>query len=112
MQHEFTGLTHDQAKLNIQKYGLNVLPEKKQDTLLISLFKQFKSPLIYILLVVAVVTFFLHDYSDSLVILLVVVMNAIIGTFQTRKANNVLASLKSLSKAKKNSTTQTLIHTL
>ena len=100
MQHEFTGLTHDQAKLNIQKYGLNILPEKKQDTLLISLFKQFKSPMIYILLVVAVVTFFLHDYSDSLVILLVVVMNAIIGTFQTRKANNVLASLRSLSKAK------------
>ncbi len=100
MQHEFTGLTQAQAELNIQKYGLNILPEKKQDTLLISLFKQLKSPMIYILLVVAAVTFFLHDYSDSLVILLVVVMNAIIGTIQTRKANNILESLKNLSKAK------------
>jgi Ca2+-transporting ATPase len=100
MQHEFTGLSQAQAELNIQKYGLNILPEKKQDTLLISLLKQLKSPMIYILLVVAAVTFFLHDYSDSLVILLVVVMNAIIGTIQTRKANNILESLKNLSKAK------------
>lgn len=100
MQHEFSGLTQEQAKLNIEKYGLNTLPEKKQDTLLISFLKQFKSPLIYILLVVAATTFFLHDYSDSIVIAMVVVMNAIFSTIQTRKASNVLASLKSLSKAK------------
>lgn len=100
MQHEFTGLTQQQAEYNIEKYGLNILPEKKQDTLFISLVKQLKSPMIYILLIVAVVTFFLRDYSDSLVIVLVVIMNAVIGTIQTRKANDVLKSLKSLSKAK------------
>ena len=100
MQHDITGLTIEQAERNINQFGLNVLPEKKQDSLIISLLKQFKSPLIYILLIVAIVTTFLGDYSDSIVILMVVVMNAIIGTIQTHKANNVLESLRSLSKAR------------
>jgi P-type Ca2+ transporter type 2C len=96
------GLSTQQAELNIQQHGLNVLPTKKSDTIFDLFLKQFKSPLVYILLLVAVVAVVLKDYLDSVVILVVVLVNAIIGVFQTNKANKVLDSLKTLSKSKAN----------
>lgn len=55
--------------------------------------KQFANPLIYILIVAAIVTFFLGEYADSAVITGVIVANAIIGFVQERKAENALESL-------------------
>jgi Ca2+-transporting ATPase len=96
----YTGLTSVGASKARGFYGENVLPEKKETTLFMSFLQQFRSPLIYVLLAVALVTMVLAEYSDAIVIMFVVVVNAVIGTFQNRKANNVVASLKTLSRSK------------
>jgi Ca2+-transporting ATPase len=61
---------------------------------------QFKSPLIYVLLVAAVVTFFLQEYIDMAVILAVVILNAVIGFIQEVKAEQGVRSLKKMVQAK------------
>jgi len=100
MQYHYTGLTSNEVIKNQKEFGLNIIPGKKEDTLFIAFLKQFQSPLIYILIIVSLITLALHEYSDSLVIVIVIFINAVIGTFQTKKANNVLNSLKTLSRAK------------
>lgn len=100
MQYHYTGLSLSEVIKNQNEFGLNIIPNKKEDTIFFAFLKQFQSPLIYILFIVSLITLALHEYSDSVVILIVIFINAIIGTLQTRKANNVLKSLKTLSQAK------------
>lgn len=100
MHTTYTGLTEQEVEQSIKQHGENKIPEKKNDPLIILFLKQFHSPLVYVLLCVAVVTLFLKEYSDSIIILIVVVINSIIATFQGRKANNVIASLRTLSRSK------------
>ena len=90
------GLTQKQAELRWEKYGLNKLPEAKPDSLFKLFISQFKSPLIYVLLVASVVFFFIHEYGDSFIILIILFFNAFIGTFQEGRAQNTLLSLKNL----------------
>lgn len=100
MKHQILemGLTTQQAEKNKAFYGNNALEEKQRDGLFMVFVKQFKSPLVYTLLVVAVITFFLKDYSDAVVVMVVVSLNALLGTFQNRRTNNTLDALKKLSK--------------
>lgn len=100
MQYQYKGLSSTEVIKNQKEFGFNIIPGKKEDTLFIAFLKQFQSPLIYILLIVSLITLALHEYSDSVVIVIVVIVNSIIGTVQTRKANSVLKSLKNLSRAK------------
>ncbi len=88
------GLSPDQAIINQQLYGLNKLPETKSDSLFIIFFKQFTSPLVYILLAVSIVVLILGEYTDATVIAVVLLLNAIIGTVQEGRAQNTLAALK------------------
>ncbi|MEA2065137.1 MAG: HAD-IC family P-type ATPase [Patescibacteria group bacterium] len=90
------GLTNNEAKKRSVKYGLNELPEKKSLGKITILLSQFKSPLIYILLLAGVITLFFKDYIDSGVIFGAVILNTIIGFFQENKANNALNQLKRL----------------
>lgn len=94
------GLTHAEAAKNLVQYGPNTLPEKAEETLFTLFLAQFKSPLVYLLLAVAGVTVLLRDYSDSIIILLVVLANAAIGTMQAHRSNNVVKSLRTLAKSK------------
>ena len=96
----YVGLTSAEASQSRHVHGVNTLPEKKTDSLFISFLKQFNNPLIYVLIVVAVITTVLGEYADTFVIMIVTVVNAVIGTVQNRKANNVLNSLKSLSRSR------------
>ena len=96
----YVGLTSAEASQSRHAHGVNTLPEKKTDSLFISFLKQFNNPLIYVLIVVAVITTVLGEYADTFVIMIVTVVNAVIGTVQNRKANNVLNSLKSLSRSR------------
>lgn len=86
--------TTKEARSNLRKYGLNVLPEKKAKTLFQLVIKQVKSPLIIFLLVVSIVTALLGEIPDTVVILLVVIVNAVMGITQERKSQTAIESLK------------------
>lgn len=80
------GLSQSQVISVRQKYGENKLPEEKHITYLEIFFNQFKSPLIYILLISALIVLLLGDNESAIVIGIVLVLNSIIGTFQEGKA--------------------------
>jgi len=92
------GLTSKEAKLRIQHYGENILPEEKKKTLLKVFNEQFKSPIIYILLIAAVVSFSIKEYIDGSFILAVLFINAIIGAYQEYTAGKKADSLKKIVK--------------
>ena len=90
------GLSEAQAKKHLETYGPNTIAEKKETNRLRIFIRQFTSPLIYILLIAALVTFLLQSYTDTSVILTVVVFNAIIGFIQEFKAEESMRALKRL----------------
>ena len=92
------GLSLDEAQERLAKYGYNALPEHKRKSVFTLFLKQFQSPLIYLLLTAAIITFLLKEVSDAAVILLVVVLNSLIGAIQEGKAQRSLESLRELSK--------------
>ena len=94
------GLTEAEAADRIQKYGPNKLAEEGRISRWKLLLHQFTSPLIYILMLAAVVTFFLEEYKDTGVIVAVILLNAFIGYTQELKAENNVRALKKLVVAK------------
>lgn len=90
------GLSSKKALELLEIHGPNRLPEKSPPSDIKIFFSQFKSPLVYILFVAGAVTFFLREYSDTVIILAAVLLNSILGFFQERKANNALEALKKL----------------
>ncbi|MEX2027876.1 MAG: HAD-IC family P-type ATPase [Candidatus Curtissbacteria bacterium] len=92
------GLSAAQVQHRLKTIGPNTLASKRRQTLLDIFVKQFKSPLIYILIAAAALVGFLGERTDAVVIMGVLVINAIIGTFQEGKARNSLEKLKSLTK--------------
>jgi Ca2+-transporting ATPase len=88
------GLTEKEAKKRAESFGLNEIPEEKQESFFKIFIDQFKSPLIYILLFASVLVLFLGDIKDSLMILFVLLFNAFIGSFQEIKAQKALLALK------------------
>lgn len=77
-----------------KRFGLNRLPELPPPTWYQLLFHQLQSPLVFVLLLASLVTFFLADYADSVIILLAVLVNTLLGFFQEQKASKALFALK------------------
>ena len=90
------GLTGAEAGERLQRFGLNRLAEAEKISRLKILLHQFTSPLIYILLIAAVVTAFLQEYKDTGVILAILLINAIVGFIQEYKAEKNVRALKSM----------------
>lgn len=89
------GLSEKQAQELIKKYGLNVLPEEPQPSLFRVFITQFASPLIYILLLAAVLIFLFGDnHFDAFIICGILLFNAIIGTIQEARTHKILSGLK------------------
>ncbi|MDO9573135.1 MAG: HAD-IC family P-type ATPase [Candidatus Omnitrophota bacterium] len=100
LQTRATGLTEEEAKAGLSKYGLNQLQEKKKESKFLIFLKQFKSPLIYILLFAALISFFVGKTTNTLVIFFVLLANAIMGFIQESRAQSTMDSLKELSSPK------------
>ena len=94
------GLSDQEAARRLEQYGHNKLEEEEGVSRLKILLHQFSSPLIYILLLAALVTLLLHEYIDTGVILAVVLLNAVIGFLQEFKAEESVRALKQLLVAK------------
>ena len=90
-------LTESQVKEHQEKYGRNELVEGKKKTVLQIFLEQYKDFLVIILIIAAIASGFMGDVESTAVILIVITMNAILGTVQTVKAEQSLASLKKLS---------------
>lgn len=90
------GLAEAEAQNRLSEYGKNTLPQKKQVSLLIRFLKHFNDILIYVLFVAAIVTAFLAHYADTVIILIVAVVNATIGFLQESKAEKALEDIKKL----------------
>ena len=91
------GLSSQQAKDNLTKYGKNALIEGKKKTTLQVFLEQFKDLMVIILIIAAVISAFTGELESTLVIIAVLILNAILGTVQHIKAEKSLESLKSLS---------------
>jgi len=90
------GLTAGESGRRLEQYGPNRLPEEKGTHPVVILLRQLASPLIYILLVAAVVTFFLEEYKDTIVIAAVLLLNAVIGFIQEYKAEESVMALRKM----------------
>ena len=93
------GLDSKEAKKRLNDFGQNIILNKKKTPWIIRLLKQFNDTMIIILLIVALLLYFYgyfysHEYTDTIVILFVVFINAIVGFIQEEKATLVLRDLK------------------
>lgn len=96
---KYKGLSESQVLELRKTYGRNELPEVLPPSDLKILFDQIKSPLVYVLIFAVVVTTFLKELSDTLIILLAIAMNTVLGFYQERKAHRSLFALKKLVKS-------------
>ncbi|MGC8809673.1 MAG: magnesium-translocating P-type ATPase [bacterium] len=95
-----TGLTNAEAYQRINIYGFNRLKAQKQTHNLSLFLSQFKSPIIIILLFAVGISFSLHDYTDALIILAIVLISGFLGFLQERGAVNAIEKLLATVKIK------------
>ena len=91
------GLSSEEASLRLEKYGRNQFEEKKKKTKLRMFLAQLNNPMIYILSVAVVLSAFLQEFADSVIIVAIILLNGIIGMVQESKAEESLEALKKMS---------------
>lgn len=95
-----SGLTTESVTRRQEEFGKNVLPEKEKTPEIIKFLRQFNDVLVYVLLAAAVVTGFLGEYIDTIVIVLVVTIIGVVGYLQENKAEEALEGIKKLLETK------------
>lgn len=97
LQTSESGISVEEAEKRLKEKGPNKLPDFKSESFGAIFLRQFKSPLIYVLLFAAIIVYFLGDFFDAGFIFFVLLFNAIIGAIQESKAQNTLLALKNFS---------------
>ncbi len=100
LQSRLDGLTDQQASERLAKFGANRLQTKRRAGPWLLLFSQFKSPIILILIGAAILSLFLQDTTDALIILAIVVASGLLGFWQEHSAANAVTKLRSIVEAK------------
>lgn len=93
---EMSGLSVKEAESRLKKYGHNKLPEKRKMSVLFLFFRQFKNPLIYILFIAFIISFFTNHHIDAGIVMVVILISSIVGFVQEYKANQALEQLRKL----------------
>lgn len=93
-----SGLSSTEASARRRKYGPNTLPKKKKDSIIKIFFHEFADPIVLLLVVAIIVSLIVGEIIDAIAILLIVLVDAIIGTYQENKANNTADALSKLVK--------------
>src|SRR3989338_10338286 len=88
------GVAGAEAALRLGRSGPNTLPAGKVPGVFYVFFSQFLSPLIYILMFAAMLVFYMGEVTDAVIIFLVLIFNAAVGTAQEGRAQNTLLALK------------------
>src|SRR5690606_7243174 len=94
-----TGLTATEAQERLDRFGPNLLPDKAPPSFLKTFLLQFRSPLIYILLVAAAVAAATGELEDSFFIGIVLILYGIVGGIQEHSAGRAAAALRKLEEA-------------
>ncbi len=94
------GLSSSQAESRRQKYGLNVLKEEKKVNPGKILWEQFTSPLVWLLMAAVVISFFLKEMLDVIIIGVIIVLNAILGFVQEYRAERAIEALQKMASLK------------
>lgn len=98
VESSLSGLTKGEVEKRLLQFGKNELPPEKQSPAWILFFRQFNSPLMYIMMVATAISFLVNNLSEAIFILVVLVSNAIVGFYQEYKANTSLQALKGVIK--------------
>ena len=94
------GLSSQEARKRLIQYGANSLKQKQQNNTLFLLLNQFKSPIILILIAAAILSGFLGDTIDTIIILSIVLISGLLGFWQERGATDAVAKLLALVQVK------------
>jgi Ca2+-transporting ATPase len=92
-----TGLSDEESRARLEKYGANRVKKKEKKTVLRMFIEQLQDWLIYILFAAVIITLFMGEYIDSVIILLVIILNAVLGVVQEVKAGNAIEALQKMS---------------
>lgn len=95
-----SGLSTEDAKLRLEKYGYNKLKSKPKKSIIALFLSQLKDMLIYVLIAAAIITFAINEITDSVIILLVIILNAVIGVIQEYKAGKAVEALQKMTSPK------------
>jgi len=93
---EASGLTQEEAKIRIKRYGANLLKTRKTHSKLALFLTQFKSPIILILIIAAALSAFLRDPADTIIILAIVLGSGLLGFWQEVGAAGAVEKLLSI----------------
>lgn len=97
------GLTEEEVAERLKKHGKNKLENKKKDNLLVKFIKQFNDFMIIILIISSVISAVMAkidgtgDYIESIIIIAIVILNAVMGLVQENKAEKSLEALQKMS---------------
>ncbi len=94
------GLSRQESQQRLTQYGANSLKQKRQFQTLFLLLNQFKSPIILILMAAAILSSFLGDAIDTVIILVIVLISGLLGFWQERGATDAVAKLLALVQVK------------
>ena len=90
------GLTTEEANRRVEQFGLNQLKEAPRPTFWQTLWEQLNNFVVILLIIASVISALLGDYVEAAAIMAIVVLNAILGIVQERRAEEALAALKKL----------------
>lgn len=91
------GLSHAEAKNRLTSFGANKISAEKNKSAWIIFFSQFKSPIVWLLIVAAGLSFYFQEWLDGIAILIVILINSIIGFYMEFQAERSMNALKKLS---------------
>lgn len=92
------GISTDEAHKRREKFGSNILAQATKFSLVGVFFSQFKSALVYVLIIASFISFFLGEFIDAYVIMAAVFLNVVVGFIQEFKANKSLEKLNRIVK--------------
>ena len=91
-----SGLSTQEAQKRIDQVGPNIIPEKKRRSAILMLLNQFSDFMIIVLIIAAIISSFIGELKDSVAILIIVILNAIIGSVQEFRAERAMEALRQM----------------
>ena len=94
------GIDPKEIAVRQQQYGKNILPKGKKNTIWTVFFRQFKDPIVIVLFLTAIFSFIVGEVVDTIVILLIILSDGLLGTYQEWKAEKKAESLENMVRVK------------